>query len=487
MLSSLSIPGVRRLTALYATAELIDWCGSIALMLLVYGHTGSALSAGGMLVCKQIVPGLLTPLTGRLLDRAPTVRVVALGFAIQASAILAVSAFGYGPILFALAIGSGLGGTLTRASFRATVARTLAGDARRAANALLNATMGFVSLIGPGIGAVLVTATSPQTGLAATGAVGLAAAAVALISSRSAIGVPAPATATTVAAAAPARASAGSRLSASGSGPRTHSIGPPAPGTTAPRAPSALPSAGLHLAHGPTTPTPRPRTESIGPPSATGANLPALASTSEPQAVSALPLPLPLLLAFTAVICTGLAMDEPSLLPYSEQSLHAGAGGYGAILSFWGFGIIVGSLAFSRMLHIPMLLIAAGGTTLTAIGYLGLAGAPTLSFACAVSVIGGVGNGFSWVALVTAVQEATPENRQGQAASRLEGIATAGPAIGYVLGGVIADVASPRLTLLIPGLVALAVLAIGTAIIALRNPRGPGSAPVEVAVGATDA
>lgn len=394
MLRSLSIPGVRRLTGLYGVADLLEWCGAVALMLLVFEHTGSALAAGGMLICKQILPAAFSPFTGRLLDRAPTVRMVALGFWLQAAAFLAVGAVGYGPALFVLAAASGLGGTLVRASFRATIARSYAGEERRSANALVNATMGIMSLIGPGFAAAFATAASPQTALAITGAAGLLA--------------------------------GGAAAFTSGPQPQT------AKGSAAEGEPVDLHDTEVPDRHG----APKP-----------------------------LPLPLWVLLSFTAVIAVGLAMDEPSLLPYAERSLGAGAGAYGAILSFWGVGIIVGSIGFGRLLHVPMLTVAAAGTAVTAIGYIGLSAAPTVAVACLVAAFGGVGNGFSWVALVTAVQEATPPGRQGQAAARLEAIITAGPAVGYLLGGAIADAASPRLTLLIPGVLALTILALGTLVV----------------------
>ncbi|MDO9352152.1 MAG: MFS transporter, partial [Solirubrobacteraceae bacterium] len=287
MLRSLSIPGVRRLAALYATADLLEWFGSIALMLLVYENTGSALGAGAMLVCKQIVPGLLATAAGRLLDRYPSERIVGVGFLLQAAAVLAIGSLGYGPALYALAIGSGLGGTLTRASFRTTIAKSLAGDERRLTTALINATMGTISLLGPAIAAGLATATSPQDVLLGAGVAGLALGAFTLLGPATTLGD-------------------GSMVEP------TQQDG------------------GLD-----TEPAPP---------------VPVAAAASTP-----LLLPLPVLFAITAAITTGFAMDEPSLLPYSEQSLGAGAGGYGAILSFWGVGIVVGSFSFGRIMGRSML------------------------------------------------------------------------------------------------------------------------------------
>ena len=190
------------------------------------------------------------------------------------------------------------------------------------------------------------------------------------------------------------------------------------------------------------------------------------------------PVPLLWLLALVGAVSCIFSMDDPALLAYSEQSLGAGVGGYGAIFMAWGIGIAVGGLVFARLLHWPMLRIYALATVLAALAYLGMSMAPTIAVACAIAVVGGIGNGMDWVALVTAIQEATPRGLEARTAMRLEAIGTAGPGVGILLGGIIADLASPRVTLLVPGVAALVILAIGLAAVRARAAAlGAGPAP----------
>ena len=57
----------------------------------------------------------------------------------------------------------------------------------------------------------------------------------------------------------------------------------------------------------------------------------------------------------------------------------------------------------------PILVLVAAAPLAIGVGYVGLAAAPPSSLACIGAVLGGIGNGVQWVAVVTAVQEATAE------------------------------------------------------------------------------
>lgn len=400
MSSALRVSGFRRLAALYPVDGLLEWASSIALMVLVFDATGSALATGALLVCKQIVPGLLTPIAGRLLDAVPVGRVIGIAMVLRAGAVGGAAAVGHGPALYVLALVAGLGGTLSRATFRAGVGRLLDGEARRAGNALLNTAMGLVSLGGPAVAGLALTVVSATELLQATAALGVAAGIAA------ALVVP--------------------------------SVGPSDTVDGARRA-------------GPSNESPDLETGDA-------ALAPALDGLASHAAPSTPVIPVAVLLAIATVIFTAFAMDEPSLLPYATESLGDGVGAYGLILSLWGLGIIAGSVLFTRMLDRSMVVLAAAGTAISALGYIGLGLAPTVAVAGLVAVVGGIGNGFNWVALVTAVQEASSAEAQGRVAARLEAIATVGPGVGYLIGGAVADALDPRLTLLIPGVLALLLL-----------------------------
>jgi MFS family permease len=91
-----------------------------------------------------------------------------------------------------------------------------------------------------------------------------------------------------------------------------------------------------------------------------------------------------------------------------------------------------------------------------------LAVAPTLAVACLVSVVGGAGNGIQWVTAISAVQELTAEAMQARVMSVLESIGAAMPGVGFVLGGLIAALVSPRMTFLVAGVGVLAIVVVMT-------------------------
>jgi predicted MFS family arabinose efflux permease len=99
---------------------------------------------------------------------------------------------------------------------------------------------------------------------------------------------------------------------------------------------------------------------------------------------------------FTAVI--------PIEIVYAKDTLGAGDSGYGALLSAWGIGMVVGSLIFTAVGQRASLKRLLFFSTLAiGISYLGLAAAGTLVLACIAGAAGGIGNGVQWVSVMSAV------------------------------------------------------------------------------------
>jgi MFS family permease len=163
---------------------------------------------------------------------------------------------------------------------------------------------------------------------------------------------------------------------------------------------------------------------------------------------------------------------------FAKTTLHAGDTGYGLLLTSWGIGMIAGAAVFavSGALRLPLVL--GVGTALVALGYGGLAVSPTLAVACVASFVGGGGNGVAWVAAKTSLQEQIPINNQSAVMSVLDGLNQVVPALGFMAGGALATLDSPR--------TAYAVSAIGVGLVLaafllrpLNSPPldPPGSAP----------
>jgi hypothetical protein len=150
----------------------------------------------------------------------------------------------------------------------------------------------------------------------------------------------------------------------------------------------------------------------------------------------------------------------PVTVVYATRSLHAGAGGYAAILTAWGVGIAIGSAAYVRLargIGGAMILLSTLGV---AAGYLGTAAAPTLFLACAASVIGGVGNGTQWASVETLVHRLVEEAFRARVAAVLEALASTAPGIGILIGGALTALLSPRAAYAVAGLGLIAVVTV---------------------------
>src|ERR1700683_2746051 len=72
----LKLPAYRRLLAAYTLNELAVSVGSLALAVLVYRRTGSAVGAMGFFLCSQFVPALISPSLVAALDLRPRRKVL---------------------------------------------------------------------------------------------------------------------------------------------------------------------------------------------------------------------------------------------------------------------------------------------------------------------------------------------------------------------------------------------------------------------------
>ena len=95
------------------------------------------------------------------------------------------------------------------------------------------------------------------------------------------------------------------------------------------------------------------------------------------------------------------------------MTLHAGDSGYGILLGVWGLGVAIGSIVFARSIKRSLGVLLSASTLAVGLAYLGWAIAPTLALACVAGLIGGIGNGVQWAALISAVQRLTPQTPAG--------------------------------------------------------------------------
>src|SRR5439155_5336315 len=168
------------------------------------------------------------------------------------------------------------------------------------------------------------------------------------------------------------------------------------------------------------------------------------------------------LLIAQAIAFVFFAAVIPVEIVYAKKTLDAGSSGYGALLAAWGIGMVSGSLVFAGARRIALQTLLFFSTLAVGLAYLGLSAAGTITVACLIAAIGGAGNGVQWVSMMSAVQGLTTEPYQARVVALLESSGRAMPGIGFILGGVAAQLISTRATFVIAGagVVAVALAAV---------------------------
>lgn len=161
----------------------------------------------------------------------------------------------------------------------------------------------------------------------------------------------------------------------------------------------------------------------------------------------------------------------PIEVVYAKQSLAAGDSGYGWLLAAWGAGMLGGGFLFAAAQRARIQSVLAVGTLAIGAAYLGLSIAPSLAAACAISVVGGLGNGVQWISVVHAVQELTGTGMQARVLGLLEALGAALPVFGFFFGGALTQAASPRTAYTAAGVGVIGVLVL--AFLRLRGAEWP--------------
>ena len=171
--------------------------------------------------------------------------------------------------------------------------------------------------------------------------------------------------------------------------------------------------------------------------------------------------PARVLLGGQAIAMILFTLIVPIEVVYAKETLDAGDAGYGWLLSAWGAGIVIGSLVYVRIREARASWLILASTATIGIAYCGMALAPEILAACAWATLGGAGNGVQYVSVVTAIQERTPLALQARVSGLFESIGAAMPGIGFLLGGLLTELASPRLAFAVAGGGLLVLLALG--------------------------
>jgi MFS family permease len=162
-------PSFRRLALSYAVNELGDWMGIVALSVLVFAQTESALATALLFLGTGFLPALLTPVVVTRLERPPPRFALPAIYAGEAAAFgaLALLASHFSlPLVVAVAAIDGVLALTARSLTRAVSAAMLEPEGElRAGNAVLNIAFTGGAAVGPAIAGVAVGAFGVQTAL----------------------------------------------------------------------------------------------------------------------------------------------------------------------------------------------------------------------------------------------------------------------------------------------------------------------------------
>lgn len=382
MKAVLRLPVFRRLLAAYVLNELAWSVGTLALAVLVYRRTGSAIGSAGFFIVSQVLPALMSPAMVARLDRSPPRLVLPALYGVEAVlfGVLAYMThhFTLAPVLVVVL----LDGVI------AAGARSLAGASRTAllrpidllqeGNAV--STFGFSAafMAGPVIGGIVVAAGGTMAALFINcGFFAVMALLLALTRLPDAV------------------AEEGGMLERLRGG----------------------------IAHA--------RSDRM----------------------------LAFLLVGQAVGIVFFTITLPVEVVYTTQTLHAGAGGYGALMACWGGGAVAGSAIYARWRRHPAAVLIAGAAMLLGIGFAVMAVAPSLPIALVGAAIAGSGNTAEAIAARTTIQERTPDGWMALIISLSDSISQIAPGLGILLGGVVTSMTSAR--------VAITLAAVGSATFAV--------------------
>lgn len=169
LIDPLRRPPFRRLALSYAVNELGDWMGIVALSVLVFEITDSALATAVLFLGTGFLPALLTPILVARVERPPPRYVLPTIYAGEAAAFGGLALLSDHFSLAAVVAVATIDGTLAltaRALTRAVAAAMLQREGElRAGNAVLNIAFTGGAAVGPAIAGATVAAFGVQSAL----------------------------------------------------------------------------------------------------------------------------------------------------------------------------------------------------------------------------------------------------------------------------------------------------------------------------------
>jgi MFS family permease len=150
------------------------------------------------------------------------------------------------------------------------------------------------------------------------------------------------------------------------------------------------------------------------------------------------------LLAVDGVASVLFALIIPVEIVFVTRDLGGTPAAFGGVLAAWGLGAVVGSSLLLRLKQVSGGALLCLSYALMASGYLGMGMSHTLTLVVVFSFLGGIGNGLEGATMLTAIQAEVPDRLQGCLNGVLECLHGVLPGVGFLIGGILTSLASPR-------------------------------------------
>ncbi|MBI4260246.1 MAG: MFS transporter [Actinobacteria bacterium] len=195
------------------------------------------------------------------------------------------------------------------------------------------------------------------------------------------------------------------------------------------------------------------------------------------------PLLLLVVAGITAIVVFA-AIDNVAEVFFAKDVLGAGDAGYGALVTAWTVGMVVGTVGIGRRISPGRLVTGLIGSEAVTGAAVALTAAVALFVPGLIGFfVGGVGNGVVLVAMRTLIHHRVPDRLRGRVFAAYYGLVSGAQIVAYGGGGALLEWVGARGSLLVAGLASL-VVAAATLIAYVRLPAEQRA--VRPRVGAAD-
>ncbi|MEV8047740.1 MFS transporter, partial [Streptomyces griseoluteus] len=184
------------------------------------------------------------------------------------------------------------------------------------------------------------------------------------------------------------------------------------------------------------------------------------------------------ILAVSGVVMAAASIINVLIVFYVRDTFGGSEETYGLIMSAWMAGLVPGALLVRRIKKLSHEALLIGSFLCISAGILATGLAPGAWWIVPCYVIGGFGNGAQATVTHIVINLRVPDSHRGRAFAALGAVSNTGPALGYLMGGVILGFIQPRYAFLLAGTCSLlAVLVFHRALLHTAGTAGtPGPA-----------